>query len=102
MAKPVIVTLIASTTFVAGAAFFGTAQAGSLLGGNGFSNQSYKQQVILEEERRRARAVGGYNDPITALRNLFAGQLTEKDVSPGVNTIYDTPKHGTSLLRGRF
>ena len=60
------------------------------------------RQQILKEEWRRAREVGGYNDPITAFSNLVNGRWTEKDVTSGVTTIFDTPNFGTIRLRGRW
>ena len=78
----------------------GAAQAGS----KGFSsnNQHWKQQQILKEEWRRAREVGGYNDPATALNNVLNGRATEKDIRSGVTSIYDTPGYGTIRLKGRW
>lgn len=78
----------------------GAAQAGS----KGFSSgqQYWKQQQILKEEWRRAREVGGYNAPATALNNVLNGRATEKDIRPGVTSIYDTPNFGTIRLKGRF
>lgn len=80
--------------------FAGAAHAGS----KGFSsNQQYwKQQQILKEEWRRAREVGGYNDPVTAMSNIANGRATEKDIRSGVTSIYDTPNYGTIRLKGRW
>lgn len=79
----------------------GAADAGSRFGRpNG--QQYWKQQQILAEEFRRARAVGGYNDPLTALSNVLSGNATEKDVTSGVNSIFDTPGFGTIRLKGRW
>ncbi len=78
-----------------------TAQAGFRFGGSS-AQERWKQQQILDEAFRRAREVGGYNDPITAFKNLLNGTATEKDIRPGVNTIYDTPNFGTLQLKGRW
>lgn len=54
---------------------------------------SFENRIVREARRDHARSVGGYNDPITALRNLFAGELTEKDIAPGINTVIFAPKY---------
>ena len=73
-------------------------EAGFRFGG---SRDGWKQQQMLKEEFRRAREVGGYNDPITALMNLLNGTATERDIRPGVNHISDVPGYGTIRLRSR-
>ena len=40
--------------------------------------------AIFRAEAKRAREVGGYNDPITALCNLFSGNVTEKDFQENI------------------
>ena len=88
---------IATVAILAGA---NTVQAGPKFGLN--AQERWKQQQILNEEWRRAREVGGYNDPITAFTNLFRGEATEKDLRQGVNTIQDTPAIGTVRLKSRW
>jgi len=41
-----------------------------------------QQNLLLRAEWERARAIGGYEDPFTALRNLFSGNATERTVQP--------------------
>lgn len=40
--------------------------------------------AIFRAEAKRARDVGGYSDPITALCNLFSGNVTEKDFQENI------------------
>ncbi|MEM7422604.1 MAG: hypothetical protein AAF334_02720 [Pseudomonadota bacterium] len=42
---------------------------------------------IMQAELARARAIGGYNDPITAIGNLLSGQATGRDIQPPITTI---------------
>lgn len=40
--------------------------------------------AIFRAEAKRAREVGGYNDPITAICNLLSGNVTEKDFQENI------------------
>ena len=84
---------------VAAALAAGAAQAGSKFKPRG---GDYWKQLQVEEEFRRAREVGGYNDPVTALGNIRAGQATSKDISTGVTNMFDLPQFGTVRLKGRW
>lgn len=56
------------------------AQAGSLTGDNPGENQG----VVIKAEWERAQAIGGYEDPFTALANLFSGTVTERTYQPKI------------------
>ena len=94
-------SLILSAAALAIVASATVAEAGFKFGGMNAQDR-WKQQKILDEEFRRAREVDGYNDPITAFSNLLNGTATEKDIRPGVNTIYDTREFGTIRLKSRW
>lgn len=85
---------------LAAALFAGTAQAGGKFGSP--RNHGNWKQYQVEEEFRRAREVGGYNDPITALSNILSGRATSKDITTGTNNIYDLPQFGTVRFKGRW
>ena len=80
----------------------GSAEAGFRFPGGMDAQDRYEQRQILDEEFRRAREVGGYNDPITALVNLLSGTATERDVRPAVNTIFDVPGRRGIRLKTRW
>ena len=40
--------------------------------------------AIFRAEAKRARELGGYSDPITALCNLFSGNVTERDFQENI------------------
>lgn len=56
------------------------AQAGSLTGDNPGENQG----VVIEAEWERAQAIGGYEDPFTALANVFSGTVNERTIQPKI------------------
>ncbi len=97
MTKSLILSAAAVALLISAA----PSEAGSRIGSNNAMDR-WKQQQILDEEFRRAREVGGYNDPFTAFSNLLSGKATEKDIRPGVNTVYDTPAIGTFRLKSRW
>lgn len=43
-------------------------------------NATQEQLLLLRAEFERAQQIGGYEDPITALINLFGGETTERTV----------------------
>lgn len=90
MKKIILLSLAAALTA-------GTSQAWSKPRGD----QYWKQRQI-QEEFRRAREVGGYNDPITALSNIVAGRATSKDITTGITNRFDLPEYGTIRLKGRW
>lgn len=45
--------------------------------------------AIFRAEAKRARELGGYSDPITALCNLFSGNVTERDVQENIIDIQE-------------
>ena len=53
--------------------------------------ERYEQQEILSAEIERARALGGFNGPLTAIRNLSDGTATERDVVPGYSDFHELP-----------
>lgn len=74
-----------------------------LAGGLRQNDDDWERRVIQRAERAHMHEVGGYNDPITAFRNLFAGELTERDIAPGVNTLHAVPRDiylGADRLEG--
>ncbi len=60
------------------------ARASSLTGDNPGENQG----VVIEAEWERAQAIGGYEDPFTALANLFSGDVTDRTYQPKI-TVYE-------------
>ena len=97
MTKAVLLAVCAAVLLSAG-----SAHAGSKLLRSGGVND-WKKQRLIDEESRRARAVGGYNDPVTALRNVLNGRATAKDIGTGVvSHIFDTPGFGTLRLKSRY
>ncbi|MEM9140499.1 MAG: hypothetical protein AAGB15_11790 [Pseudomonadota bacterium] len=57
-------------------------QAGPRLSGE---STAAEQNLLLRAEWERARLIGGYEDPITALRNLFNGTPTKRTIQPRLN-----------------
>lgn len=53
----------------------------------------FERDLINEARRDHARAVGGYNDPFTALSNLLAGRATDKDIAPSFGSLHSVPKY---------
>ena len=79
--------------------------AGAAHAGGAFSGprgKAFWKNYQVEEEFRRAREVGGYNDPITALSNILSGRATSKDVTTGVNSMHDLPQFGRVRIKGRW
>ena len=95
MTKTLVLPAIAGAILLSA----GTAQAGF---GMRNAQDRWEQQQILQEEFRRAREAGGYNDPITALINLFSGTATEQDIRPAVNHIQDVPERRGIRLKSRW
>ena len=59
-------------------------QANPLTGDNPGENQG----VVIEAEWERAKAIGGYEDPFTAVANLFSGNATDRTFQPKI-TVYE-------------
>lgn len=79
--------LILSAAAIGG--FGAAAEAGALKRGD-----TAEQRTLLRGEWERARAIGGYEDPITAFSNLFSGRTSARTVQPtlrvdGSTTIQD-------------
>ncbi|MEM7059531.1 MAG: hypothetical protein AAF557_18250 [Pseudomonadota bacterium] len=55
------------------------AQAGPRNSGD---NAAQEQNLLLRAEWERAKQIGGYEDPITALVNLFNGTPTVRTIQP--------------------
>ena len=96
MTKMLVLPIVTASLLAAAT----TAEAGFRLRDD--AQDRWEQRQILNEEFRRAREVGGYNDPITALVNLLSGRATERDVRPAVNTIFDVPGRRGIRLRTRW
>lgn len=43
------------------------------------------QNVVLKAEWERAQLIGGYEDPLTALFNVFNGTVTERTLQPKIS-----------------
>lgn len=46
-----------------------------------------ERSAILRAEMKRARELGGYSDPISALCDLFSGNVKEKDFQQNINSL---------------
>ena len=61
------------------------AQAGPRVGGDG--NTTAERLLLQRAEWDRARKIGGYEDPITALTNLFNGTATKRTIQPTLEAV---------------
>lgn len=59
--------------------------------GDDESWEMWEQRQVMEAEIERAKRLGGYSDPLTALRRLIDGTATEKDVVPAYSSLEDIP-----------
>lgn len=57
------------------------------------TNKAWERQVETQAELERARAVGGYDDPITAIVNLFNGKPAGKNLQE--NFLWTPQPNGT-------
>lgn len=57
-------------------------------GGRG-DNAVTQQRLKLKAEWARSRALGGYNNPISAFVGLLTGEDTGNAIQPGINQVKD-------------
>jgi len=48
------------------------------------TNKGWERQIETQAELERARAVGGYDDPVTAIVNLFNGKPAGKNLQENI------------------
>lgn len=75
------------TMFGAGLAvsLVGPADAGTRKNQRGGETTAEDQYKTVKAEWKRARSVGGYPDPVTAVISLVNGTLPETAIQPGLN-----------------
>lgn len=66
----------------------------ALAAGGDESWEMWEARQIMLAEMERARKLGGFSDPLTAVRNIARGQATARDVVSPYRTLYDLPEYG--------